>query len=196
MPRTRGSAITVEAERRSMERRARLGGQVRAMRTRRRWSQTHLGRRAGVDRNAVSRLERGIGTIDVDLLERVGIALEVPLRVEFARDPREDVADAGHLAMQELMLRHARSAGFERQFELATRPSEPWRSIDVAIGSDRQKVAVAEECWNTLGDVGASARQSARKLAELDQAAVARWGEEGRAAPAVFATRFPGSSRA
>jgi transcriptional regulator with XRE-family HTH domain len=200
--------------RRTQERRARLGGQVRAMRVRRRWSQIELAQRAGADRNVIGRLERGVGTVDIEVLERVGIALGVVLRLDFGRDPREDAADAGHLAMQELVLRLGRAVGFDRQFELATRPDEPWRHIDVALGSDRQKVAIEVECWNTFGDIGAASRSSNRKVAELQQAAVARWGEDARAAlvwvvrdaarnmaliaryPEVFAARFPGSSRA
>ena len=140
--------------------------------------------------------------------------LGVPLNVSLGRDPKEDVADAGHLAMQELVLRLGRASGFERQFEVATRPAEPWRSIDVALGSSAKRVAIDVECWNSMGDIGAAWRSSARKTAELEQAAVARWGADARAAtvwvvrdsarnralvaryPEVFAARFSGSSRA
>src|SRR5919109_822491 len=48
MPRKRRTAMEVETERRMRERRARLGGQVREIRVRRRWSQTELGGRAGL----------------------------------------------------------------------------------------------------------------------------------------------------
>jgi hypothetical protein len=69
------------------------------------------------------------------------------------------------------------------------------------------------ECWNRIGDIGAAARSSARKQAELADLAVARWGADAttglvwvvRASarnraliaryPEVFASRFPGSSR-
>ena len=115
--------------------------------------------------------------------------------------------------MQELVLRLGRAAGFERHFELSTKPAEPWRSADVALGMDRRKVAIDVECWNVIGDIGASARSTARKQAELEAIAVARWGPDARACsvwvardtarnralvaryPEVFATRFPGSSR-
>jgi hypothetical protein len=69
------------------------------------------------------------------------------------------------------------------------------------------------ECWNTIGDVGAAARASTRKLAEASELAAARWGDRpasigllwvvrasarNRAIvaryPEVFAARFPGSS--
>jgi hypothetical protein len=72
---------------------------------------------------------------------------------------------------------------------------------------------ILNECWNTIGDVGAAARSSSRKLAELQDLATARWGTlaevglvwvvrataRNRALvaryPEVFASRFPGSSR-
>lgn len=214
MPGRRRTAMSVEVARRRREHGARIGGHVRAARIRRRWTQARLAVEAGVGRMAISRLERGEGNLDLELLERIAIALGVPLRLELGRDPREDVADAGHLAMQELVLRHGRAGGFTRQFELPTKPNEPWRSIDVALGDPRRRVAIDVECWNTVGDFGAAARSSTRKAAELEQLAIAAWGPEARAAlvwlvrdssrnralvaryPAVFATAFPASSRA
>ena len=73
---------------------------------------------------------------------------------------------------------------------------------------------ILNECWNTFGDVGAAARATVRKAAELEEVAVGRWGPDAmvgvvwivRASarnrallaryPEIFATRFPGSSRA
>lgn len=116
--------------------------------------------------------------------------------------------------MQELLLRLGRAAGFDRQFELATRPTEPWRSADVVLGSEARRTLIHEECWNSFGDLGSAARSSTRKLAELEEMAIGMWGPSARAAlvwvvratarnrllvaryPEVFATRFPGSSRA
>ena len=208
----RRPVVAAEAERRSRERRARVGGDIRAIRHRRRWTQAELARRAGIGRSVVGRAERGVGMLDLEALERIAAALGVSLVVSVGRDPADDVADAGHLAMQELVIGLARRAGFTTQFEMPTRPSEPWRSSDVGIGSDVQRVAIDIECWNTFGDVGAASRSSTRKVAELDRAAVARWGTDGRAAlvwvvrsttrnhalvaryPEVFASRFPGSS--
>jgi transcriptional regulator with XRE-family HTH domain len=205
--------MAAETERRVSERRARLGGQVRTLRSRRRWSQERLGERAGVGRLVISRIERGIGAFDLETLERLGLALGVPLAIEFGRDPREQVADAGHLAMQELVLRTGRHAGYHGQFELPTRPSEPWRSIDVGLFNVRRRVAICAECWNVIGDIGAASRTSARKQAELEDMWTARWGDEGRVGlvwvvratrrnralveqyPEVFRRRFPGSSR-
>jgi hypothetical protein len=149
-----------------------------------------------------------------DALQRIAVALDRPLLVSFGgRDPLEPPADAGHLAIQELVLRLGRAAGYERSFELSTRPAEPWRSVDVGLASEARHRLILNECWNTIGDVGAASRSSARKLAELEDAATARWGGGARVGlvwivratarnraligryPEVFATRFPGSSR-
>lgn len=183
------------------------------MRNRRKWTQAELGSRAEVSRMTISRLERGDGPLDLETLDRVGLALGVPLAVGFDRDTH-DVADAGHLAMQELVRRVTRGGGFVRQFEMPTRPSEPWRSADLGLASAALRLVVDVECWNTFGDLGAAARSSRRKLVELEQLAVARWGEGARARlvwivretarnrapinryPEVFATLFTGSSRA
>lgn len=209
----RRSAIVVEAERRVQERTARLGGEIRAMRTRRRWSQQDLATRAEVGRMVIGRAERALGQVELETLERIGLVLGVPLTVGFGRDGVEDVADAGHLAIQELILRIGRASGFRAQFELPTRPNEPWRSIDVVLGSERRRLALAIECWNTIGDLGAATRSSRRKAAELQDLAVGRWGAEGRAGlvwvvretarnralvrryPEIFAAAFTGSSR-
>lgn len=183
------------------------------MRIRRHWSQEELATRAGVGRMVIGRAERAVGQVELETLERIALVLDVPLTLGFGRDGLLDVADAGHLAVQEIALRLGRVAGFDRQFELSTRPNEPWRSIDVVLGSDPRRLALAIECWNTIGDFGAATRSSRRKAAELQDLAIGRWGPEGRAGlvwlvretarnraliaryPEVFATAFTGSSR-
>lgn len=142
-------------------------------------------------------------------------ALRLPLRVEFGRDPVHEPGDAGHLKVQELMLRLARQTGRARMFELATRPTDPSYSIYVCTRDNRQRVLFIEECWNTFGNITASVRSTRRKLAEAERLAVAIGGETGpyRVAavwtvrdtrrnreilaryPEVFAAAFTGSSR-
>ena len=112
------------------------------------------------------------------------------------------------------MLRLGRTAGYARSFELPSRPSDPWHSTDVGLRDDRRRLLILVECWNTIGDIGAAARSTTRKLAEAEELAVAAGGERpftvrgvwvvratarNRALlaryPEVFAARFPGSSR-
>lgn len=203
----------MDAEARVREQRVRLSAQVHAARERRGWTQARLAQAAGVGRLVVGRLERGEGRLDLELLQRVALALGLPLTLALGRDRDELPSDAGHLLIQELVLRHARANGISGSFEFATRPAESWRSVDVGLTMPATRQIVVVECWNTIGDIGAAARASTRKRAEAETAAVARWGADGRAAlvwivrstarnrrlldryPEIFATRFPGASR-
>ena len=215
MPRVRRGALAIEAERRNREQLARLGAELRSAREQRRLTQGDVGERAGLGRMIVSRMERGLGRSTIEALQRVALAVGRPAVITLQRDIDGGTADAGHLAPQELVLRLGRVAGFQGSFELATKPTEPWRSIDVGLIHDRLRLLIVVECWNTIGDVGAAARTSARKLTESADLATSRWGlkpvqvglvwvvratARNRALvaryPEVFASRFPGSSAA
>lgn len=178
--------------------------------------------RVGIHRSSVSRIETGHGgSFSVDTWQLISLAEGRRLEVRLSADPQAEPADAGHLAIQELVLRVGRAAGFARTFELPTRPAHPARSADVGLRDDRRRLLVLVECWNTIGDVGAGARSSERKRAEAEALAIAIGppGEDGtiqpyrvrgcwvvRATarnralvaryPEVFAVRFSGSSAA
>lgn len=206
--------LAYDAARANREQLVRLGAELRAARIRRHLTQTALGARVGLSQAAISRAERALGGgMTLDAWQRIAIALGTTLRVNLPRDPLAETADAGHLAMQELVLRLGRDAGATGLIELPTKPAEPWRSIDVALVDDAHRRLIVVECWNTIGDVGGAARSSTRKLAEADDLATARWGEHPHATglvwvvratarnralvalyPQVFAARFPGSS--
>jgi transcriptional regulator with XRE-family HTH domain len=177
-------------------------------------TQAKLGKLVGVVQSTVSDLELGKGgSLSVDVWQRTFAALDRTLRFYLSRDPREEPADAGHLGLQELVLRLARETGRRGSYELQTRPTEPWRSTDLGIRDDRHRALVLVECWNTIGDIGVAARATTRKVAEAEQLAVVVGGEKAyrvascwvvRATrrnreliaryPEVFAARFPGSS--
>jgi len=208
--------LAEDALRANREQLVRLGSDVRDARIRRHLTQAQLGVRVGLGQATISRAERGLGGgFTVDAWQRIGIALGTSVRISLPRDPLTETADAGHLGMQELILRLGRAARRTGLVELPTKPAEPWRSIDVALADNRLHRLIVTECWNTIGDIGAAARTSARKEAEADALAAARWGEASRGAtlvwvvratkrnralvaryPEVFAARFPGSSAA
>jgi transcriptional regulator with XRE-family HTH domain len=220
MRRAKRTELTGEAKRLNRERLARIGAELRVSRKRRHHRQADVGRRAGLSRSAVGSIERGYGgTFSADSLQAVSMAVGRRLDFQLSSDAQVEPADAGHLAIQELVLRLGRSAGFARTFELPTRPADPARSADVGLRDDRRRLLLLVECWNTIGDVGAGARSSDRKRAEAEQLAVAigplradetvepyrvrgcwlvRATARNRALvaryPEVFATRFPGSS--
>jgi transcriptional regulator with XRE-family HTH domain len=216
MPTRIRTQVSMDAEQANREQLARLGADVREARQRRHLTQRRLGTRVGLSQSAISRAERGLGGgLTLDAWQRIALALGVTLRVTLQRDPLAETADAGHLAMQELLLRHGRVGGYRGLAELPTKPQEPWRSIDVALLDDRRRRLVVAECWNTIGDIGAAARASNRKQAEAEALAAARWGDQAHVVglvwvvratarnralvaryPEVFAARFPGSSAA
>lgn len=194
---------------------AKLGVAVRDARRRRKWTQRRLGDKVGLSPSRVGQVERGNGAgMPPETWFAFSVALGLPLRMEFARDALEEPADAGHLKLQELMLRLGRRIGCARTFELATRPSEPSLSVDVGWRDDGRRVLILNECWNTFGNVNAGVRSTRRKVAEAEALAVAIGGDRGpyRVAacwiardtrrnraliaryPEVFAAAFPGSS--
>jgi transcriptional regulator with XRE-family HTH domain len=216
MPKLKRAELAAEAARRNLEQLARLGGEIRQARLRRRLKQQALGGRVGLSQSTVSQIELGAGgRLTLDTWQRIAVALDLQLRVDLGRDPLSEVRDVGHLAIQELLLRIGREAGFDRHFELATRPADPRRSSDVGLRRDRPRTLLLIEAWNTFGDLGGSVRSFDRKLAEARDLATAFWGDRNgiivagcwvvrstrvnRALlsryPELFATRFPGSSR-
>ncbi len=191
------------------------GQKIRRARKRRGWTQVEIARRIGVSSSTISALERGDGgTLSLELWQQVALALDVPLKVEVGRDALEEPVDAGHLRMQELVLRLGRATGRRRTFELATKPDDPRRSTDVGLIDDAARLLLLIECVNTFGTINASIRSSDRKRADAEALAVAIGHGDPYAVwtcwvvratrrnrqllatyPELFATRFPGSSR-
>jgi transcriptional regulator with XRE-family HTH domain len=216
MRRLKRPELVAEAKRRNREQHAALALEIRSSRQKRWLTQRGLGERVGLSQSALSKIERGLGgSFSLDTWQRLGLALDRPLQLELRRDPRADPADAGHLAIQELVLRAAAAAGWRVMPELPTRPGTSWRSGDVVIRSEVLRSLVLVECVNVLGDVGAAARSFDRKLTDLEEMGVALGhGQPYRTAgcwvirasrsnrelltryPSLFSARFPGSSLA
>ena len=133
--------------------------------------------RLGITQARQSQIEAGRGGgLPAELWFATAEALGLPFRFEFGRDPLQDLDDAGHLELQEFMLELGRLTRRGRSFELQVRPT-PGLSIDVALRDDVQRVLILEECWNTFGNLGASVRNTRRKMAEMEQLAVAAGGD-------------------
>ncbi len=153
-----------------------LGAVVRIGRRAKRLSLGALGARVGLSRTRLAEIERGEGLgAPLQTWVAIGIALDRPLTVSFSRplaEPRGP-ADAGHLEIQEHVLRLARETGRHGTFELPTRPADPSRSTDVGLHDDRHRALIQVECWNTFGDLGAAIRATNRKMAEAAAHAIA-----------------------
>ena len=194
----------------------REGAKIRRARQRRKWLQREVARRIGVDQATVSRLERGEGaTLSLVTWQQVAMVLDLPFDLKIGRDAFEEPADAGHLDIQELVLRLGRACGYGRTFELATKPDDPSRSTDVGLSDAVKRRLIQVECVNTFGRINASIRSADRKRAEAEGLAVALGQDEpysvhqvwvvratrrNRALlaryPELFVARFVGSSRA
>ena len=193
-----------------------LGRDLRTTAKRRRLTQAELARRVGLSGARVGEMQRGQGaTAPLETWVKLGKAIGRRLAVSFSReiDPHEP-RDAGHLAAQELVLGLARRHGRHADFELPTRPTDPARSIDVALRDGLDRTLIVVDHVNRLDDLGAAARATTRKVPEAEDLATvaAAAGRAYRASvcwllvdtaanrrlvaryPEILQSRFPGSS--
>ena len=201
---------------------ATLALEARGSRKQMRLSQAQVSEAIGVSRTRYAEMERGDGAhAPLELWVKLGFALGRPLAVSFSRDSSTDGSaadprDAGHLAAQELVLGLAREHGRAANVELPTRPYDPVYSADVVLCDDRLRTLLLIEIINRAGDLGATARSTDRKAAELERFAILAGGDDGpyRVAqgwllvdtaanrqlvakyPQFLRTRHPGSSTA
>jgi hypothetical protein len=124
----------------------------------------------GLSGPRIGEIQRGMGaSASLETWVKLGKAVGRPLAVSFSRDiDAHEAHDAGHLAAQELVLGFARRHGRRADFELPTRPSDPTRSIDVALLDDAARVLIVVEIWNRLDDLGRAARATSRKAVEAE----------------------------
>lgn len=145
---------------------ANLGRDAKRTRKTRRLTQEQLGEMVGLCQSEMSYLERGHGArTSIETWVAIGIALDRPIAIGFSRDVVEPLADAGHLAAQELLLRLATRAGWRGRFEVPSDPRSPGHSTDIVL--ERPGEIVLVEIWNRLDDLGAAVRSSDRKLAHV-----------------------------
>ena len=167
--------LAAEAHRRNLEQLVRLGGELRKSRLQRRLTQSGLAIRTGLAQTTISDIELGRGGgHTLDSWQRLVVPLGRTLTVSMSRDREESSVDAGHLGIQELVLRSARRAGYTRRFELQA--SRTTQSTDVGLIHEQMRRIVLIECINTVTDFGSAVRASHRKRAELEDFGTARDG--------------------
>src|SRR5262245_60368008 len=176
--RARRTEFAIDVDRITDDTVRRLGRQVRAARVRRRLSQARLGEMVGLSQSEISRLELGQGAgAPIGVWLALAAVLRLQPRFEFARDSRAEPIDAGHLAIQELLLRLARAVGAIGRFELPVGASDPAHFVDVFVRDDRRRRLIVQEAWNSITDIGAGVRSFQRKLALAGDLAIAVGGE-------------------
>ena len=132
-------------------------------------TQQRVADRMGISRTRYSGMERGQGaSAPLEVWFRAAAVLDRPLAVSLSRDVTSPLADAGHVAAQELVLRLARRHGRAGRFELPTRAARSAGSVDVGLRDDPCRVLMLIEIWNALSDLGAAARTTARKVVEAE----------------------------
>ena len=191
-----------------------MGRELRATRKRRGMTQMELGRAVGLSAVRIGELERGDGAgAPLEAWMSIGIVLGRPVQFEFGSDRLGETADAGHLAIQELVLRLGLAAGFRARFELPVNSATSRSAVDVGLRDDRRRLLVLVEAVNTVGDLGSAVRTSQHKAARVEDVAVAigqdrpyavrscwvvRATQRNRALlaryPEVFRSAFPASS--
>jgi hypothetical protein len=181
MARPKRTAAEVVGDRESAALAGTLGIQLRDGRRSHHDRLADVAPRAGLSVARLSEIERGLGAgLPLGTWVRLGLAIDRPLAVRFSAPIEPDrLADAGHLELQEFVLRLARRRGWEGGLEIPSRPSDPRHSIDVLLRAGR--VLILIECWNTIRDFGAAVRATTRKLAEVADLAVATRGERAAA---------------
>src|SRR4051812_2001130 len=101
---------------------AEAGNEVRKARKRRHRTQQSLADAVGISRASLAAIETSKGGgAPLGVWFAIAQALGRYLRFEFARDPLSELVDAGHLAIQELVIGLAKAAGWELAVEALSR---------------------------------------------------------------------------
>jgi transcriptional regulator with XRE-family HTH domain len=129
---------------------------IRSLRARNRWRQRDLAARAGLSRDAVSRVERGhlegltLGTIG-RLVSALDASLVVEIRWQGADLDR--LADARHAQLQELTARRLASAGWMPRVEVSFNHYGDRGSCDVVAWHPSTQTLLVVEVKSRLGNV-------------------------------------------
>jgi transcriptional regulator with XRE-family HTH domain len=172
--RGRRTPTQVAADRRADDVATYLGRSLKDARRMSRMPQAEVSSIAGVSRSLISEMERGHGA-DVTLLvwTRVARAARSDLRAYLERATATDQPrDAVHLRAQELIVRTAAIGGWRAQPERAI-DLDPARSRAGDVVLTREEELALVEAFDWLDDVGDAFRSWDRRLATVEQRAIA-----------------------
>ncbi len=154
-----------------------VGRGCRALRIRRRWTQNELGRRAGVSRGVVARIEQGGGdAVTVRTLDRVAAALgaRVHVRLSWNGEGLDRLLDARHAATVEQFVKLLRGDGWTVGTEVSFNSFGERGSIDVLAVHEPAGALLVVEVKTVIPDIQDMLATLDRKVRLAPQIAVAR----------------------
>jgi transcriptional regulator with XRE-family HTH domain len=134
----------------------RFGLSVRALRRRRRWTQSDLGRRVGLSKSTVSRIERGeAGRFAVQVIDRVIEALgaRLQLRVLWQGEALDRLLDADHAQLVEAVIQLLAPNGWITVPEATFAIGGERGSIDVLAFHPASGTLLVVEVKSVIADV-------------------------------------------
>lgn len=155
----------------------RFGLSIRALRRRRRWTQEELGRRAGLSRSAISRIERGSGdALSVHVLRDVTGVLGARIRMQvlWQGEELDRLLDEGHARIVEYVIRLLDSEGWSVAPEVTFRFGPERGSIDVLAWHAPTRSLLVIEVKSVVADFQAMLAGIDRKARVAPEVARAR----------------------
>jgi transcriptional regulator with XRE-family HTH domain len=137
----------------------RLGLAIRALRRRRRWTQSELGRQCGVSASGISRLERGgARSKSIRAVERVLEVLGARLlvRVLWQGEELDRLLDRQHAALVDAVLRELEGGGWTAIPEATFHVSGERGSIDILAWHEATRTLLVIEIKSVVPDIQAT----------------------------------------
>lgn len=129
---------------------------IRALRLKKGWSQTTLGDRSSMSREAISRIERGqLGGVTLETVEKVAMALgaSVNLRVQWQGEQLDRLIDAAHAGLQESVAEVLSALGWLVRVEVSFNHFGDRGRVDLLAFHPLLRILIVLEIKSALGDL-------------------------------------------
>lgn len=132
------------------------GRAVRALRLRKHWTQAQLGARAGLSREAISRIERGAITgMTLAVIDRAVTALgaSAALQIRWQGEQLDRLLDAAHASLQQSVAILLRGLGWDVRVEVSFNHFGDRGRIDVIAYHPSLRILLVIEIKSSFGDL-------------------------------------------